>query len=65
MPWNNIPERPLEPPEDKRRVVYTCSCCGEPIYEGDEYWELCGSYYCEACIDDAHHYDAECEEEDC
>lgn len=54
-----LPERSLEPPEDTRAVCFTCACCGEPIREGDEYWELMGSYYCESCIDDAHHYDAE------
>lgn len=53
------PEPYLEPPEDTRPVCYTCSCCGEPIREGDEYWELMGQHFCESCIDDAHHYDAE------
>lgn len=57
MYWT--PEPRLDPPEDERHIVYTCACCGEPIREGDEYWELCGKHYCESCIDDAHHYEAE------
>ncbi len=55
-----LPERSLEPPEDRRAVAYTCTCCGELIREGDEYWEIPGfGIFCEACVDDAHHYDAE------
>lgn len=60
----NIPERPLEPPGDKRAVCYTCSCCGDEIREGDEYWDLRFhglGVICKACIEDAHRYDAELE----
>ena len=32
----------LEPPEDRRKVVCKCSACDEPIYEGDDIYELMG-----------------------
>lgn len=62
MNYMNIPERSLEPPEDRRKVCYVCACCGEEIREGDEYWDLRSAglgVLCERCVDDAHHYDAE------
>lgn len=31
-----------------------CAECGDVIYDGDEYWELGGEYYCESCVDGAH-----------
>lgn len=38
----------LEPPEAE---VYThCDCCGEPIYEGEEYYSINGWEICEECI---------------
>lgn len=63
MGYLNMLERALEPPEDRRRVCYTCSCCGGSIREGDEYWDLSHliGYLCDRCVDDAHHYDAELE----
>lgn len=49
--WLEEEREPLE--------VFTCECCGEPILEGEEFWELKGfGIFCEACISDAHHYDA-------
>lgn len=27
-----------------------CENCGETIYDGDEYYEICDSDFCEACI---------------
>lgn len=44
-----------EPPE-----VYKCSCCGEPIYEGDTYYDIDGDAWCEECILDTRK-EAECE----
>ena len=35
-----------EPP-----AVYVCSGCGENIYSGDNYWDIMGEQFCEACID--------------
>lgn len=37
-----------EPP-----IVCECSCCGEPIYGGDEYYDINGDVWCEECILDA------------
>lgn len=46
----------LEPPEDRRKVVCKCSACDEPIYEGDDVYELMGFMFCQSCVDDAHSY---------
>ena len=57
---NNVPERSLEPPEPTLRKVYTCELCGEPIYEGEDYYYIEGfGYCCEPCIDDSKRYEAE------
>lgn len=54
------PEPSLEPPEPKLRVAYICEICEEPIYEGDEYYDIADfGKCCAECISDAHHYDAE------
>lgn len=68
MNYYDIPERPLDPPEDKRKRVYSCAICNEDILEGDDYYDVptlgpC----CETCIEDSKCYDAELdydEEED-
>lgn len=63
-------ERSLEPQPDTRRVFAQCEFCGEDIMEGDEYFDLCVPtnrkyhYVCTTCMDNAHHYDAECADED-
>ena len=36
--------------EREPQVYDTCECCGEPIYEGDEYFDICGDKWCEDCI---------------
>lgn len=36
----NIPERGLEPPEDRRKVVAECPICGEPIHEYDDCYDI-------------------------
>jgi hypothetical protein len=56
----NIPERPLDPPEDTRKRVYSCAICGEEILEGDDYYDIpelgpC----CEECIKTSKRYGAE------
>lgn len=38
------------PPEQLPEVVDYCDCCGNPIYEGDDYFDLCGAVYCEPCV---------------
>lgn len=60
MNYYDIPDAPLEPPEDRRRKVFICPICEEPIYEGEDYYDIpelgpC----CEECISDAKRYDAE------
>lgn len=60
MSYFDIPERPLDPPEDRRARVYRCAICGEDILEGDDYYNIPGlGPCCEPCIDDAHRYEAE------
>lgn len=34
-----------EPP-----IYSKCEACGEEIYDGDEYYEIDGHDYCEACV---------------
>lgn len=41
------PRCPNAPPPP---VAYTCDCCGEPIYEGDDYYDIDGVAWCEDCI---------------
>lgn len=36
-----------EPP-----AVYTCKICGEPIVEGDDYYEMDAEFYHEECFED-------------
>ena len=38
-----------DPPEQ----VYICSGCGQPIYEGEDYYEILGEQFCDNCILDA------------
>lgn len=45
-----LPQCPNAPPPP---VVFTCYNCGEPIYEGDNYYDIEGEAWCEECIDDA------------
>lgn len=32
------------------KAVYSCTCCGETLYEGYEYYEVGGEPYCEDCV---------------
>jgi len=38
--------------EWKEHVFCNCSHCGDPIYQGDDYHEHNGNYYCDDCYDD-------------
>lgn len=40
-----------EPP-----IFEHCVECGEPIYRGDDYYELGGECYCETCVQNARKY---------
>lgn len=62
MSYYDIPERPLDPPEDDRAVVYRCRICEGKIREGDDYYDVpelgpC----CEECIRESHRGCAELE----
>lgn len=60
MSYYDIPERPLDPPEDTRAVVYRCRICDGEILEGDDYYNVPGlGFCCEECIDESKCYDAE------
>lgn len=49
--FRNIPERPLEPPEDQRPVFADCVCCDESIREYDDCVDLPNvGYVCMCCI---------------
>ena len=53
-------EGPINPPEDTRKPVYTCAICENPIYEGDDFYDIPDyGCCCTECIDDCKRYDAE------
>lgn len=61
--YEYIPEPNLEPPEDTREIIGQCRCCGEPIREGDSYYELddyeggeMSLLFCESCVDSSRRY---------
>ena len=39
-------------PNAVQRGVYLCGCCGEDIYEGEEYVEAENEYYHKQCLKD-------------
>lgn len=46
-------EPPLDPPEaEEAEAAIYCDECGEPIYEGEDYYEIREVVYCERCIED-------------
>ena len=60
MSYYDIPERPLEPPESKRKRVFICAICTDDILEGDDYFQIPDlGPCCETCIEDSKRYDAE------
>lgn len=55
-----VPEQPLEPPEPNLRKVFTCEICGDPIYEGEDYYDIPDFGQChDNCIHDCKRYEAE------
>lgn len=48
MAMYDIPERPLDPPEDV--IVGYCDHCGGEIYEGEEIYEIDGDVVHEDCL---------------
>lgn len=60
MNYNDIPERPLDPPEDNRVCCFHCELCGGAIREGDDYYDIESiGPCCEECIKQSKRYDAE------
>lgn len=61
MSYWDVPERPLEPPEDKPAGY--CGFCGGEVYEGDTVYRIDGQLIHENCLEDfAKDYFADCEE---
>ncbi len=51
MPWyDNIPERPLEPPPDKPSHI--CAQCQEELFPGDKIYSIPYGPVCSECFDD-------------
>lgn len=49
---NRTPHLPLCPEAPDPVSVFICSGCGEPIWDGEDYWDVMGEQFCEHCIDD-------------
>ena len=65
MSYYDIPERPLDPPEDTRDCVYRCRICDDEIREGDDCYYIPGyGPCCEECIADSKRYSVELPEPD-
>lgn len=44
-------------------IAFKCNICNDPVYVGDEYYDIPQvGKCCKDCIDDCHHYDAEDED---
>lgn len=43
-------EPSLDPPEPK--PLFPCDDCGDSIFQGDDYFEICGMRFCTECIED-------------
>lgn len=41
----------IEKPKEKPKVAHQCSCCDEPIYEGERAYEFRFGWVCEDCAD--------------
>ncbi len=60
--FENIPELPLEPPDDI--IVGYCNQCGGEIYDGETVYRIDGQRIHEDCLGDfAKKYFAACQEE--
>lgn len=40
---------------ENEEPICNCEKCGEPIYTGDTYYDVCGEIYCEHCMDEMSH----------
>lgn len=50
MPYNYVPELPLEPPEPEVDGVHVCAECKETIPGGETCYHVGDDYYCETCM---------------
>lgn len=65
MNYFNVPERPIDPPEQELRKVYTCEICNEDIYEGEDCYKIPDyGVCCTHCIDECKCYSVEPEYDD-
>ena len=61
MSYWDVPECPLEPPEEK--PVSRCDFCDGEIYEGDAVYRIDGELIHEDCLEDfARNYFSNCKE---
>lgn len=44
------PCHPRCPNAEEDTQVFICSGCGDPIYEGEYYYDIMGEQFCEGCI---------------
>lgn len=57
---NYVPDYMLDPPEPEIRIAHDCVLCNNPIYEGDDYYDIPDlGVCCTNCIEDSRRYSAE------
>ena len=40
------------PNSTEEKAIYTCTTCGNPIHDGDMYWDSQEGCICEDCLDE-------------
>lgn len=40
------------PNSTEEKAIYTCTVCGNPIHDGDMYWDSQEGCICEDCLDE-------------
>jgi hypothetical protein len=58
---HSYPHHPRCPEAEEPPIVYYCSECKEPIYDGEEFFRIKDKKYCMECMEDFKEY-AEVEE---
>ena len=46
----SFPHHPRCPDAPEPPIYDYCESCGEPIYDGDEYYDIDDHKFCEACV---------------
>lgn len=49
----SLPCHPRCPNAPEPPAVFICSGCGDPIYDGDDYWDILNEQWCKECVDQA------------